>query len=248
MAEKSPIPALIPFYKDQRQLGLCLDALRKQTYPVDPWVHDNSVQNLYYTIALNLLLRRAIREGQKYALVLTQDVYLRPDAMENLVKFMDEHPRCALAGLKQVLPDDQDIIVHGGVTTSFPTGVHLSGRKSLGQCAVSAKMPWTNGACIMARIDAVLDFGLMDENMKMLCSDSDWSYTARARGWEVWYCASAEAIHECGVSSKPASPQLEPIFRADLQYLIEKWVGSTLFSRLQAEFQPRLAVGKYMRV
>jgi GT2 family glycosyltransferase len=248
MSEIRPIPALIPFYKDQRQLDLCLAAIKKQTYPIDPWIHDNSVKNLYYTPALNLLLRRAIAEKHEFALILTQDVYLRPDAMENLVKFMRAHPRCALAGPKQMLAADEDVIYHGGVTTAFPAGKHLGGRKSQGACTVSGKMPWANGACIMVRVDAVLDFGLMDENMKMLCSDSDWSYTARSRGWEVWYCAEAEAVHEAGVSSKPASPQLLPIFAHDMNFLVEKWMGSTLFNRLQAEFQPRLPLGNHLIV
>jgi GT2 family glycosyltransferase len=236
------IPVIIPFYKNQRQLDLCLAALAKQDTPVDVRVHDNSIENLYYTGALNVGVKRAIREGHEYALLLTQDCYLRPDAVSQVHRFMQSHPRCGLAGFKQLLAADEDQIVHGGCTVAYPAGRHYSGRKSRGDCAVSKPMPWINGAVIFARLDAVIEFGLMDRNMQMLGSDSDWCFTARARGWEVWYCAEAEAVHEVGVSSKQAPPELEKIFLDDMNYWRDKWIGTPLHNRLATEFQPMITL------
>jgi len=230
-----PVPVIIPFYKDQRQLDLCLAALAKQDTPVDPWVYDNSINNLYYTKAQNLGLKRAIKKGHEFAVCCTQDVYMRPDAVSKAIAFFKEHPRCALSGPKQFLAADEDFILHAGCTIAYPAGRHHAGRKSRGQCAYSAKMPWVNGACIFARLDAVIEFGIMDENMLMLGSDSDWCYTARARGWEVWYCADCEVVHEAGVSSKPNSV-LAPLFAADMNYWRDKWIGSALHKRLEMEF------------
>jgi GT2 family glycosyltransferase len=70
----------------------------------------------------------------------------------------------------------------------------------------------------------------------MVGNDSDWCYTARARNWEVWYCADAECLHEVGVSNRGASPELLRIFQADMTYWRDKWVGSPLFARLEAQF------------
>ena len=53
--------AVIPFYKNQRQLDTCLAHLQAQTHPVTPWIHDNSTDNLGFTKAINLGLREAIR-------------------------------------------------------------------------------------------------------------------------------------------------------------------------------------------
>jgi GT2 family glycosyltransferase len=231
-----PVPYIIPFYKDRRQLDLCTAALAKQQEPAEPWVWDNSTNNLYYTKAENWGLKQALRKGVEFAIVGTQDCYLHPDAVKELVQFMKEHPRCGLAGLKQLLASDPDVIVHAGGTIAYPAGQHLGGRVSRGDHAVSAKCPWVNGACIMARMEAVVEIGLMDENMLMLGSDSDWCYTARARGWEVWYCAAAQCLHEVGVSNRGGSPELMKIFRADMLYWRDKWLGSALFGRLATEF------------
>ena len=230
-----PVPVLIPFYKNRTQLDRCLAALAAQDMPVEPWVHDNSETNLYFTVAQNLGLKRAMRHGHEFAVLLTQDCYLRPDAVSKMVAFMRGHPRCAIGGIKQVLAADQDRIIHGGCSTAFPAGRHYAGRKSLGHCAVSARMPWVNGACMVARLEAVVEFGLMDANMRMVGSDSDWCFTARARGWEVWYCADAEAAHEVGISARMPPPDIFAVCRADMVYWRDKWVGTALYARLESE-------------
>jgi GT2 family glycosyltransferase len=230
------VPFIIPFYKDRRQLDLCLGALAQQEEPTEPWVWDNTVNNLYCTKPFNMGLKWAIGKGHEFAIVGTQDCYLKPGATAGMLAFMRSHPRCGLAGIKQLLAADEDIIVHAGCTVAYPAGKHIGGRKSRGECTVSRKTPWVNGTCVIARLEAVLEFGLMDENMRMLGIDSDWCYTARARNWEVWYCAEAECLHEVGVSNRGASPELEKIFVADMTYWRDKWVGSALFARLATEF------------
>src|SRR5579862_5463805 len=229
------VPVIIPYYKNKDQLDKCLAALAAQDSPVEPWVYDNSIENLYYTKAENAGLKRAIKEGREFAVCCTQDVYMRPNTISNMLEFFRTHPRCAIGGPKQVLAADEDYIIHAGCTIAYPAGRHHWGRKSQGHHTKSAKMPWINGACMFARMDAVIEFGLMDENMLMLGSDSDWCYTARARGWEVWYIAETEVIHEAGVSSKPTAA-LQPLFATDMNFWREKWVGSTLHARLDQEF------------
>jgi GT2 family glycosyltransferase len=231
-----PIPFIIPFYKDRRQLDLCMEALKQQDGLVEPWIWDNTVNNIYYTKAANLGLKAAIKSGQEFAITATQDCYLKPGAVAAMIEFMRTHPRCGLAGIKQLYAANPDVIYHAGCTIAYPAGQHIGGRVSRGDCTTSRKMPWVNGTCIMARIDAVLEFGLMDENLLMLCCDSDWCYTARARNWEVWYCAEAECLHEVGVSAKTTSPVLIKIFQTDTAHFRDKWIGSGLFARLATEF------------
>jgi GT2 family glycosyltransferase len=231
-----PVPYIVPFYKNTEQLEKCKAALARQTVPAEAWIWDNNVNNVYYTKAENLGLRWAIKQGCEFALCGTQDCYLKPDAVEKLIQFMRDHPRCGLAGLKQLLAANEDVIVHCGGTIAYPAGHHHSGLVSRGDGAVSRKVAWVNGACIFARIEAVLDFGLMDENMLMLGSDSDWCFSARARNWEVWYAAEAHCLHEVGVSNRGGSPELIKIFQNDMGYFRDKWVGSGLYARLVTEF------------
>jgi GT2 family glycosyltransferase len=227
------LPAIIPSYRNPHQLEKCLAALKSQTIPVEPWVYDNNIINAGYTRAINRGLRRAIKQNLPYAIILNQDCYLRPDAAQRMIAHFQSHPRCAIAGIKQLSSQDEDEIIHGGCLEAFPVGRHLTGRVTLGDCALSAKMPWVNGACLIARLDAVLDFGLMDENMFLIGSDSDWCYSARLRRWEVWYIADAVAIHESGVSDTP-SPESLSIGQKDTAYWRGKWTGSEAFKYLAA--------------
>jgi GT2 family glycosyltransferase len=224
---------VIPAYKAPQKLEKCLAALRAQTMPVQVYVHDNSVQNLGFTAAVNVGLKRALKSGDEFALVLNQDVYLHPDGIEKLTAFMRSHPRCAISGVKQFDDKDPDIVQHGGCGAAYPYGAHIRGRKSNGDCSVSLPMPWVNGAIMVARLEAVTEFGLMDQNMFLIGSDSDWCYTARLRGWEVWYCAEVEVIHEGGVTCGLPVPELQPGFARDMTYWRDKWVGTKVFERLK---------------
>lgn len=218
---------VIPFYKRQDQLDRCLDALSKSSVPVETFVHDNTRTNLGYTKACNLGLRRAMDERFRYALLLNQDCYVDPGAIEQLVAFMDRTPRCAIVGPKQVAAEDPDQIIHGGCTVAFPAGVHLTGRVSRGECATSLPMPWVNGACQMFRVESLFATGLMDERFFLLCSDSDICFTARSRGWDVWYCADATVRHETGGTSRQAS-SLASLAHSGTDQLRfrDKWLGS----------------------
>ena len=225
------LPVIIPAFKKPEQLERCLAALRAQTTPVEPFVHDNNADNIGFTRAVNRGLRHAFDRREPFAIILNQDCYLRPDAVEHMLDFMNRKSRCAIGGPKQVSSLDEDAIIHGGCTQAFPFGKHITGRASNDDCNISAPMPWVNGACMIARMDAVLDFGLMDENMFLIGSDSDWCYTARLRNWEVWYIADAICVHEQGASAK-APPEMLESMRKDMTYWRDKWVGSAAFSRL----------------
>jgi GT2 family glycosyltransferase len=229
------IPIVIPVYHKPWQLERCLDALQAQSVPVDPWIHDNSVENLGCTRAFNLGLRRLQDPDRaathRYAILLNQDCYLAPDAVEAVVTFMDDTPRCAIAGIKQFASYDPDLIIHGGCTVAHPTGMHLMGRRSLGQCVNTRPMPWVNGGCMVVRLEAIADFGLMDERMVQFGSDSDWCYAARVKGWEVWYCAEAECVHEMQLSRGLSGPALAT-FQGDMAHWAQKWLGSPLYSLL----------------
>lgn len=225
------LPAIIPIYGKPEQVERCLAALRAQTIPVESWIQDNNVNNVGFTKAINNGLRRAIREGCAYAILLNQDCYLHPDAAQRMVEFMNSHPRCAMGGVKQLWSQDPDQIIHAGCTQAFPNGKNIRGRVSAGECAASARVAWVNGACTIARLDAVIEFGLMDENMILIGSDSDWCYSARLRHWEIWYIADAVVVHDTGVSGQPSDEAMR-IMNLDMSYWRDKWVGSQAYNYL----------------
>lgn len=238
------LPVIIPFYKNREQLAKCMDALQNQTKQSANWAENDSDTGFGFTHTVNRGLKDIIRHEMlknltctDYICVLNQDCYLKPDAIEKMVSFMDAHPRCAIAGIKQLSSKDEDFIIHGGTFECFPAGRHEVGRVSRGECNVSKQVPWVNGACMIVRLEAILEIGLMDENMKMFGSDADWSLTARARGWECWYIAEAVCVHEQGVSQSRTA-EMEKTFERDMIYFRSKWLDGDLFRELTLEVLP----------
>jgi GT2 family glycosyltransferase len=229
---------IIPAFNAPAKLARCLAHLSKQSQPPsDIFVHDNSLHNVGFTAAVNLGMRKALRSDSHTALVLNQDVYLPSDAIQKLLAFMDTHDKCAIAGVKQLWTDDPDIITHAGCRAAYPFGKHIVGRRSNADGASSEQMPWVNGAVMAIRLEAVVEFGLMDEGMFLVGSDADWCFTARLRGWEVWYCSEVEVLHDGGVSSRSPTDELQKSLDNDMLYFRDKWVGSKAFERLHGEVE-----------
>lgn len=241
------VSVIIPFFRNTEQLGKCKDALRAQTggFAQSPdFIIDDSETGNGFTKSVNKGLAGRVKHfhwariecsGEtEYCIILNQDCYLKPDAIEKMVAFMDAHPKCAIAGIKQLSSQNPDHIIHGGTLECFPAGRHEGGLVSEGACNESKQVPWVNGACMIVRLEAILEIGLMDENMKMFCSDADWSYTARSRGWECWYIAEAECIHEQGVS-KSMAPEMQKVFEMDSIYFRDKWITGELYKDLTLE-------------
>ncbi len=226
--------AIIPFYREPEKLKECLSHLRASTYPIESFVVDNNVHNRGFTKACNIGLREAMKRGHAYAILLNQDCYVQRETVQKALAFMEAHPRCAIAGAKQLATDNTDWIIHGGCTEAFPAGRHISGLVSQNDCSLSLPMPWVNGACMVVRIEALYEIGLLDEGYFLIASDADLCFVARQRRWEVWYCAEAVVLHDRnGVSSRPKILEEVAHFNADQLYFRDKWIGSIGWACLQ---------------
>lgn len=235
---------LIPHYKKPEQLVKCQEHIKAaiaylEVYNLDVQVnvrvHDNNKDNLGFTKAVNILLKDSYESADEFSVVLNQDCYIEKDFIIKAIDFMENHPDCFIAGVKQISDKDDDFIIHGGCTMAFPEGRHIVGQKSKGSCSKDKQMPWINGACMIVNMSHLLDVGLMDENFFLLGSDSDWCYTARMKGKEVWYASDIEVVHEGGVSTKKDTKAVEDIKMLDMTYWRDKWVRGELFKELHLE-------------
>ena len=227
---------IIPAYKNQKQLDKCKKALKAQktSVKIEIFVHDNSDENIGFTKAINKGLIHFLGDVD-YCLVLNQDCYLEKDCVDQMINFMEKHPKCFIGGVKQLHDKEKDFIIHGGCTEAFPQGKHIIGKVSEGSCNRNKQVPWVNGACMVVRMALIPKVGIMDENFFLLASDSDWCYTARARNQEVWYIADAVVVHEQGISTKRDSMKVEYQKMLDMTYFQDKWLGDGLFRELKME-------------
>ena len=235
MLPRTDTLAVIITYKNPMLLNVCLESLEGQC---DHVVIDNSppAENLLYTRAVNNGLKYVQDDGYKYALIVCDDVILGKDCVSSLSLFLDENPRCALAAPLQTTADGR--VTCGGVLDAFPGGVHITAPLSDPLYEKPFQQNWANGACFLLRLSAVRECGLLDENMRFVCSDSDYSFTLRSRGWKVWFVPSARVTHEPNGAKTP-NEFLLPICQADQRYFVSKWLTCGLYGQLAYE-GPRL--------
>lgn len=179
-------------------------------------------RNLGFARANNLALREILTQAAKesrldkdYVLLLNSDCFVEPDALRLLARFLDTHPEAGIVGPKVLLPDGQlDLACRrsfptpssalwklSGLARWFPNHTRLA-QYNLTYCdpdetlAVDA----VTGACMLVRLAAVVQAGLLDEDYFMYGEDLDWAYRIKARGWQVYYYPEARVTHIKGGS------------------------------------------------
>jgi GT2 family glycosyltransferase len=229
------IPIIIPFYKNQAQLDQCVQAIKAQEInaTVEIYIRDNTNDNILFTAAVNEGIRQYVtRTDIPYILVINQDAYLHPTALAEMCKIMEANPRCGIVSPLQVGPKDPEYVVSGAMQSSFPVGRCSAGHISC--FTQDEKVHWSSGCCMLLRTMMIREIGLLDENMRFICSDSDYSLTARARGWSIYLSHKAIVVHEEGASKnvQPNNP-IEIVKLKDVLFFTEKWATNHLFKKLE---------------
>jgi GT2 family glycosyltransferase len=145
----------------------------------------------------------------RYWLLLNPDVELREDCIDRLVAFMDGHPRAGVATARLVDADGRPQHCAQRTPSILLTLLELSRlhkllpRRRRGGLLLgpywsydgSRQVGWTWGTVLMARRRMVESIGPLDAGFFMYGEDLEWCLRMRRAGWEVWYCAEAEAVH-----------------------------------------------------
>lgn len=224
------ITAIIPTFNNREGLRACTDSLRHHKQ-CGYLVVNNSPprENRYYTRAINDGIREVLYSGywQKsvYLLICCDDVVVKPGAVALLAKYLGDNPKCAIASPVQT---HQGKITWAGSEKAWPNGMHFV----VAQSASPYETSWANGACFLVRVEAVRECGLMDEGMKFICSDADWSFTMRARGWGISVVPSAEVDHAPRGAVDTTTPELQLIKMEDQLYFTDKWLTGDLLRGL----------------
>lgn len=228
------IPIIIPYYKAEEKLQKCLDALVAQSYkPIEIFVRDNSEDNILFTAAVNEGLNKyAFQSGINYILILNQDAYVQEQTIAELVNCMEENPACGICCPIQHGEDNYSVY-WGGSYAAFPFGCHQC--DPLNSYTSNFETYWANGAAMLVRVAMIREIGLMDKNMRFICSDSDYSFTARARGWKVMVAHKAKIYHSAGASGINANNFINKIKIQDALYFAKKWLTADIYKSIAFE-------------
>ncbi len=230
------VPAIIPHYRHADRLEKCRQhLLAPQGVGVEIFVRDNNHDNVLYTAAINEGLKRfCYTPEHDYVLVLNQDAYLDSGLLSHLTAFMEAHPDCGIASPLHVSSDRQRV-TWGGAMQAFPFGGHRC--DPLESYRDPFRTHWANGACMLIRTETVREAGLFDRNMRFICSDADFSFTARLRGWHVWVVPGPACVHDVDTSAAGENDELTLVKLQDALYFGQKWLDGGVFRQLAWEGQ-----------
>lgn len=165
-------------------------------------------------------------EPPRFALLLNSDTELPPDALTEMVGFMDHHPQAGVAGPKLVRPDGSlDLACRRSFPTPEVSFYRMTGLSRLfpdsrrfGRYNLTyldpdqqAEVDSVVGAFMLVRREAIEDVGLMDETFFMYGEDLDWAYRMKEAGWRAYYNPAVTVLHVKKASTRQ-NPQAQVAF------------------------------------
>jgi GT2 family glycosyltransferase len=158
----------------------------------------------------------------RYVLVLNPDTLVRPDALGQMVQFMDAHPEVGVCGPRLVYGDGR--FQHAAYR--FPslsqcaldfwslnwrlTESRLNGRYS--RRAYDAGRPFAIdhplGAAMLFRRAVIEETGGFDLEYRMYVEEIDWCKRVKRAGWAIYCVPAAEIVHYEGQSTRQVRPQM----------------------------------------
>lgn len=229
----------------------CVHSLLQQDYPnlgirvIDNGSDDGSVahlrsafpsleiiengKDLGYAAGQNVGLKAAIANGAQYVVLLNNDVILEASAISSMLALAEADPSVgAVSVVMRYQHAINEVQFYGG-------GKLISWRGKL----VNAKGPedrldYVSGACLLLRVEAIREVGLMDERFFLYWEDVDYSVRMRAQGWLLKVAENAVVYHRGSASMSSRSPIRDRIIaESTVRYLL-KHAAFPIFSIILA--------------
>jgi len=163
--------------------------------------------NLGFAGGNNVALRYALQQGDcDFAWLLNNDTVVRPDALSQLVRRMQERPDAGICGSTLLYYDDPSKIqACGGYVYNkwVARGGHIGRLTNAAQLPdakeVERKMAYVVGASMLVRGVFLEKVGLMDEEYFLYFEELDWAAEAKNQ-FQLAYCPRSIVYHKEGTS------------------------------------------------
>jgi GT2 family glycosyltransferase len=185
--------------------------------------------------------RRSARPP-RYALLLNPDTVLPPDALCEMVGFLDARPEAGIAGPKLVRLDGSlDKACRRSFPTPYTSLYHLLkldtlfphsrrfGRYNLTFLDPDVLTPVDAvvGAFMLVRGEAIEGAGLLDERFFMYGEDLDWAKRISDCGWQVWYNPTVTVLHVKEAASRHSYRARMEFYRALILFYEKHYKATT---------------------
>jgi GT2 family glycosyltransferase len=191
-------------------------------------------ENAGFARANNLVLQQA---RGRLLLLLNSDTQVLAGSLDGLVAAMEQHPRAGVVGCKHVDARGRLQLTWG----RFPTFYREIVRKLLHwrlriegsqvrdylhrKYSSSAQVDWVSGSCLLARVEAVRDAGLLDENIFLYFEDIDWCRRIQQQGWQILYEPGVKIFHHGGATAARHLIDALVAYRRSQFYFCRKYFG-----------------------
>jgi N-acetylglucosaminyl-diphospho-decaprenol L-rhamnosyltransferase len=152
----------------------------------------------------------AANTAHEFVLIANPDAVPEPDAVSILRQFMEEHPRCGVAGPRLLYSDGSwqpsrrsfptigaTLVRRTPLRLLFPPLRHQRKHYLLDERPEEPVQSDTMlGAFLLQRRAMLDEIGGWDAGYRMYCEDIDLNYRAAKAGWERWYVPAAVVHHE----------------------------------------------------
>jgi GT2 family glycosyltransferase len=147
-----------------------------------------------------------------YVYLLNPDTTVFAGALQELLRFMREHPRVGIAGSRC---ENADGSVRPTAFRFHSALGELESQAALGPISrllapwaiAPAPRPeahrtdWVSGAAMLVRREVFEQVGLLDDEFFLYYEETDFAARAAAAGFECWYVPSSRIVHLCGQAS-----------------------------------------------
>lgn len=179
----------------------------------------------------------------EYVLLLNTDLLLEPETLRVLADFLTAMPDAGIVGPRVERPDGS---LDFACRRSFPTPVNslfkLLGlsRRFPGHPRLAAynlthldpasltEVDAVMGACMLVRVAAIDDAGLLDQDFFMYGEDLDWAWRIKHAGWRVFYQPATRVLHFKGATSSRQSERMIVEFYRAMWLFYRKHYASRL--------------------
>jgi N-acetylglucosaminyl-diphospho-decaprenol L-rhamnosyltransferase len=203
-----------------------VEAVRQQ-HPA--WRVIQRPDNPGYGKALNLAFAGS---STPYLLALNSDVLLHVGALESLIRFLDHHPECAIAGAALTYPEGRPqpsvkcfpslgfaLAELFGLHAAFPRNRWL--RRFYCDEQDLSTNPWVDtvsGAVMLIRAEAFRRVGGFDEGFRMYFEETDLCRRLHDAGYRVALYPQATSVHWHGASSIQTSVRQVEYYLSYVRY------------------------------
>lgn len=191
-------------------------------------------RNNGFSAGNNLALREIISEQlnpkSDYVMLLNNDTVVEPDALDQLIGYLQAHPRVGAVGPKLLLLDGSlDLACRRSFPTPAVSFYRMTGLSRLFPRSprfgrynmtyldpnVETEVDALVGAAMVVRTDVVREVGLLDETFFMYGEDLDWCFRIKSYGWRVVYYPRAVIHHhKRAASTRRAIPSIRAFYDA----------------------------------